>query len=97
VEMNRTIASPTRGANQASLLTVKPNPNNGTFNVDLSKIKGKIDRVSLCQADGTLVQEMNVTDQSQELSWNQSGLPAGLYLLQVQSTDGVEIIKVSVQ
>jgi hypothetical protein len=74
-----------------SLLSVYPNPTNGIFTVRFSAKRSEAVTMELMSFNGMLVwrSETPVTAGSNSFAITQPQLPAGLYLLRIQSSGGV--------
>jgi PKD repeat protein len=83
---------------QAWSIDVFPNPNSGRFSLKLEGISGDID-VSITDIQGKLMRNWNFTNVSD--SWNTaidaSELASGIYIVKVQTSEGIKNVKLFIE
>jgi len=78
-------------------ITLYPNPNNGLFTIRLNSPE-KIEEISLYNALGKQVYiEKPATPLLQEKELNLSGLPAGIYILHLKTTNRIRTLKIMIR
>ncbi|WP_045687090.1 phospholipase D-like domain-containing protein [Hymenobacter sp. AT01-02] len=82
---------------QQSAVHVYPNPTSGSFQLRMHSDKARSARVVLRDATGRIVLDQTKTLNGQEVSVDASSLRAGLYLVQIETTESTQISRVVVQ
>ncbi len=86
--------------NNFSNFKVFPNPNNGTFTVSINTVEeGKNSILALKDLTGRVIyqEQRDVTEGFSSWVVNTTGLPKGLYLLEVSNATGKAVERISVQ
>jgi len=73
------------------LIKIYPNPNNGNFSIQLSKLSGQEAKLTIYNALGKNISEKMSTIENGELQYNSFSLPSGIYILNINT--GKEIVK----
>ena len=90
------LTEPLSSVQQAQVMRwkVSPNPANTTLNVDF-ETEGSTRRICLYSLAGQLV--LQASAEARRASINTSALESGLYFMQIQDADGMQVQKISVQ
>jgi len=73
----------------ADLIKVYPNPATDLLNIDYSNIPGKINQLGIIDLTGKRVFEEITTEEKTLSQISVSGLPSGLYILQLETNNGL--------
>jgi PKD repeat protein len=76
-------------------IKVYPNPNNGNFIVDLSKLPNQINKFYIYSIEGKLINSINLTNNT--INFIDVDLPSGVYILNFIEDNQVENIKFIVE
>lgn len=94
-----TITSTSQTSKEAYQINVSPNPNQGTFNVQIDQASAESLQISILNMTGSRVYQKNMEQPSSSL-WETiklNHLASGLYLLEVQGRDQISTKKVIIE
>lgn len=97
MSVNRTAVTGIRENIIANEIITYPNPSKGQITIDLEKYSGKVSRIDLLNLQGQITSSYPVVSNKDKVQLNLSDQPAGTYLLQIQSTDGMLVKKVIIE
>lgn len=84
--------------NEALSAKVYPNPNSGMFNVSISSSDVKIQTLTLSDILGNVVWQENVSDRNNhEIDVDVTGMPPGIYFLNINTTERTFTRKLSIR
>lgn len=73
----------------AEFIKAYPNPANEYVNIDLNQLLGKVSHITLLNIQGQEVKSMNVPNSQSIFQLPLLNYPAGVYNIQIHSTDGI--------
>lgn len=71
----------------ANAISIYPNPNYGTLNIDLTETQTDFESLSIFDVTGRKVFQLSQNDIQEQMQVNTTSLPAGLYFMQLQSQE----------
>ncbi len=82
------------GANKISLV---PNPTTGNFNISIVQKKGNLNTINVINATGQVVKQITPAEQKDIYNVDISGMPKGIYMVQLGFDNGTIVRKVVLQ
>ena len=77
-------------------IKVYPNPAKDFVTIDLDGFSGKINQINMLNSQGQLVLSANAAGNEKKVLLPLSGLPVGIYILQIQTSSGTKTKKIVV-
>lgn len=71
----------------SNAISIYPNPNFGTLNIDLTETQTDFERLSILDITGRKVFQLSQNDIQNQMEVNTTSLPSGLYFLQLESSE----------
>jgi hypothetical protein len=81
--------------NQNNGLSISPNPNNGSFLININSKTGELGAIELYTMSGKLIGKFTSTGNMAQI--NSTGLPNGMYLLNAKTSNGCQRTKMIIQ
>lgn len=83
---------------QGNPFNISPNPSTGIFNINFTKPANNLHSVSVINTMGQIVKQINIVDNDKSsFNIDLSGFSSGIYILQLQFTEGTITRKVMIQ